>query len=116
MSDNNDNVIDFFKRSSKGMGAKGLENNSSGKFFKGFPYIKLAKDANGNYFNRESLTEYSKKVFYIVTVMRDCAPSVALYIYKVSQAALTDFLLEFKNNNSDGEIVDIDKYIPEDLA
>lgn len=116
MSDNNDNVIDFFKRSSKGMGAKGLGNNSQEKFFKGFPYIKLAKDTNGNHFKRESLIEYSKKVFYIVTVMRDCPPSVALYKYKVPQASLTDFLIEFKNNSSDGEIVDIDRYIPEDLA
>ncbi len=114
MSDNNDNVIDFFKRSTKSpLGSDGLAKE---KFFKGFPYVKLTKDSNGNFFSKEYLIEYSKKIYYIVTVMRENSPCTALYKYKVSQASLTDFLNEFKNNNTYGQIIDIDKYIPEDLA
>ena len=110
MSDNSDNIIDFFKHSSNTKGSKKKESVDS------FPYIKLVKDTNGNYFSEESLREYSKKVCYIITLMRKNQPSVALYKYKVPQEYLVKFLNEVNSKNFDGELVDIEKYIPEDLA
>ena len=112
MSDNSDNIIDFFKRSADVAAREIQKRNNKDSF----PYIKLTKDTNGNYFSEESLREYSKKVCYIITIMKKNPPSVALYKYKVSQNDLLDFLNEFNKRTSDGELVDIEKYIPEDLA
>ena len=108
MSDNNDKIIDFYKRSA------GIERTSKDKFFSSFTCVKLVKDDNGNYFSEEILREYSKDICYIVTIMKKNIPSVALYKYKVPQESLAEFLTELKK--SAGELVDIDKYIPEDLA
>ncbi len=106
--DKSDNVIDFFKKSAKISGGQ--------KFFKGFPYIKITKDDNGNLFKEEFLTEYAKRCFYIVSVVRSMGLGSAIYKYKVPYASLIDFLNEFKNNESYGKIIDIERYIPEDLA
>lgn len=118
MADNNDNVIDFFKRPVNKEAAykNSSDKKSEDKFYKKFPYVKLIKDNNGNFFNKESIREYSQKICYIVTVMRSNAPAAALYRYKVPHSSLCRFLNEFEKNAADGEIVDIEKYIPEDLA
>lgn len=108
MSDNNDNVIDFFKRQQPF-----IDKSTSDDLIKGkFPYIKLTKDGNGNYYSKESLREYSQKVCYIITIIKESMPSIALYKYKVPQP----FLKEFLNKFSIEEIVEIEKYIPDDLA
>ena len=110
--DNNDknNVINIFKRpSSNG----DIENQ---RFFKGFPYVKIMKDENGNYFKEEALREYAQKCFYIVTVMKKNGIGVGLYKYKVPYQSLLKFLNEFRYNKSYGEVIDIERYIPEDLA
>lgn len=105
MSDNNDNIIKFNKHTQK------INKDS---FFENYPYIKLTRDTNGNLFNETYLREYSEKVCYIVTVMKKNQPSIALYKYKVEQRDLVDFLNELKK--SDSYMIDIEKYIPENLA
>ena len=116
MSDNNDKVIDFLKRMGSTTAGLSGRGDKSGSIKDKFPFIKLIKDANGNYYSKEALREYSKKVCYIVTVMKENPPSVALYKYTVPQSYLVEFLYEFSKKNSDGEIIDIEKYIPENLA
>ena len=113
-NNNNDNVIDFSKHAGKSLSE--FNNSFEDNFLKRFPYIKLTKDSNGNYFSKEYLTEYSKKICYIVTLMKEHKPSIALYKYKVPHCDLIDFLNEFKKNNYYDEIIDIEKYIPENLA
>ena len=49
MSDSNDKVINLFKKSGQNV------QNFQPRFFKGFQYLKITKDDNGNYF------VYSKK-------------------------------------------------------
>ena len=48
--------------------------------------------------------------------MRKNPPSVALYKYKVPQSFLTYFFTEIQKDELNNEIVDIEKYISEDLA
>ena len=109
MSDNcNDKVINLFKKSKNN-----LENQ---RFFKGFPYIKISKDENGNYFKEEALLDYASRCFYIVTVMKKNGVGVSLYKYKVPYDSLLKFLNEFRNNKSFGVVIDIERYVPEDLA
>jgi hypothetical protein len=110
MDKNNDNVINLFNKSSSD------KNNDSQRLFKGIPYIKITKDENGNYFKEEALKEYAEKCFYIITVMKRNGIGVGLYKYKVPYASLLDFLNEFRINRSYGQVIDIERYIPEDLA
>ncbi len=111
MSDNkNDKIIDIFRKPSQS------GDNIRHRFFKGFQYVKITKDENGNYYKEEALREYAKKCFYIISVMRKNALGVALYKYKVPYDSLLNFFNKFRNTEAYGEIIDIERYIPEDLA
>ena len=114
MSDNiNDKVIDIFNKH-KNQALE--ENDEKVKFFKGFNYVRLDRDLNGKRFKEANLLEYSKKCLYIVRVMREKDKDVALYNYKVPHNRLVEFISKFANNELNGKIIEIDKYIPEDLA
>lgn len=109
-NDKNDNVINLFQKS------KHNAENGNLKLFKGFPYVKLLKDENGNLFKEESLLEYADRCFYIVSAIKKNGINAVLYKYKVPFDSLFDFLKEFKQNESYGKVIDIERYIPEDLA
>lgn len=109
MRKDNDKVINLFKNSHN-------SDDTQKRFFKGFQYVKITKDENGNYFKEESLRDYVQKCFYIVTVMKNNGIGIALYKYKVPYESLLNFLNQFRNNKSYGEVIDIERYIPEDLA
>ncbi|MCD7879420.1 MAG: hypothetical protein LUG16_05760 [Candidatus Gastranaerophilales bacterium] len=84
--------------------------------FKGFQYVKITKDENGNYFKEDSIREYVSKCFYIISVMKKTGIGTAIYKYKVPYMSLLDFIDKFKINKDYGEIIDIERYIPEDSA
>ncbi|MDD3236729.1 MAG: hypothetical protein PHV37_01360 [Candidatus Gastranaerophilales bacterium] len=86
------------------------------KYFKGFNYVRFDKDLNGRPFNEEHLVEYSEKCEYIIRVMREKSTHVALYNYKVPHDKLIEFISKFANNELNGKIIEIDKYIAETLA
>ncbi len=110
MSDNNDKVVDIFKKTPQD------GDTLRQRFFKGFQYVKLTKDEGGNYFKEDEIRTYAQKTFYIVTVMKKNGIGVALYKYKVPYDSLLNFFNKFRNNESYGEIIDIERYVPEDLA
>ena len=108
--DTNDKVIDFSKKSNL------VDGNQQKSFIKEFQYVKLTKDDNGNSFKEEHLIENAKRTFYIVTVVKNNGIGAALYKYKVPYDAFLDFLNEFRITESNGKIIDIKRYVPEDLA
>ena len=108
-----DNVVDIFKRHNN---PNDVSDNKNLKFFAGFNYVKLSKDANGNPFVKSNLLEYAKVCRYIVRVMRELNSQVFLYNYDVSSDELFDFLKKFKENELNGKIIEIEKYITDDLA
>ena len=110
MDKTNDKIIDFLKKSNK------PNNGGQTRVFKGFQYIKLNKDENGNLFKEDSLLEYAKRCFYIVTVVKNNGIAPALYKYKVPYESLLDLLNEFRTTSDYGKIIDIERYVPEDLA
>ncbi len=110
MKNDNDKVINLFKNSSNN------DDTAQKRFFKGFQYVKITRDENGNYFKEEALREYAQKCFYIITVMKNNGIGVGLYKYKVPYESLLNFLNQFRNNKSYGEVIDIERYVPEDLA
>ncbi len=86
------------------------------KHFAGFNYVKLDADVNGHQFKQENLLEYAENCHYMVKVMRKLNKKVYLYNYNVPSAKLLDFMLMFRNKELDGTIIEIDKFIPQDLA
>lgn len=112
IKDINNKVIDIFNRHKD----ESLQEDEKVKFFKGFNYVRLDKDLNGKAFNESHLTEYSKKCQYIVRVMREKNNQVALYNYKVPHERIIEFISKFANNELNGKIIEIDKYVPEGLA
>ena len=108
----NDKVIDIFRKHEDASGG----DDARVKFFKGFNYVRFDRDVNGNPFKESYLLEYAKKCQYIVRVMKEKDGNVALYNYKVPHDKVIEFIGKFANNELSGKIIEIDKYIPEDLA
>lgn len=109
--DINKKVIDIFSKHNKS-----VPSAEKVRFYAGFNYVKLSKDTNGNCFNEEHLRTFSENCHYIVSVMRKFDEQVFLYNYDVPHKDLYKFLKSFEENTLDGEIVEIEKYIPEGLA
>lgn len=106
-------VVDIFKRHNSS--DKKVKDKSL-KFFAGFNYVKLSKDVNGNPFIKQNLLDYAQTCRYIVRVMRELNNQVFLYNYDVDSDELFEFLKKFKENELNGQIIEIEKYITEDLA
>jgi hypothetical protein len=112
MSDNNnENVVNFAHRVKSE-----IPKSISIRNFYGFDYIKIDKDLNGNPLIKESLLEYANCIKYIVRVLREQDNKVFLYDYYVPQYKLARFLLDVENGKFDGQVIEVEKYIPEDLA
>ena len=86
------------------------------KFFAGFSYVKLKRDSNGKKFVKSQLTSYAEKCHYIVSVMREVDGETCLYNYNVKSVDLPKFIKAFENDTLNGTIIEIEKYVPEDLA
>ncbi len=108
---NNKNILKFSNR------AKSVGSKKSGiKEFQGFEYIKMDKDLNGTPFIKESLEEYADSCRYMVRVMREKDKKVCLYNYYIPQDSWCMFLTKIENGEFDGRVIEVEKYIPEDLA
>lgn len=86
------------------------------KSYLGFEYIKLKKDVNGNEFNIEHLHEYSKENRYNVSVVRKVGSETFVYNFFVEGSNLNLFFDAYFNGKIEGDIIDIDKLKPENLA
>lgn len=106
-------IINIFSKHIKN---KPVGDNEKVKNFAGFSYVRLDKDVNGYSFKEENLLEYAEECRYIVKVMRAKDGKPSLYNYNVSNDKLLDFLLMFRNNELNGSIIEIDKFLPKDLA
>ena len=108
----NEKVINLF---TKNKTSKRTSKSDVIKEFAGFSYVRMDKDANGYDFKEKQLLSYAKKCHYIVKVMREKNGKPALYSYNVSSEKLLDFLLMFRNNELNGSIIEIDKFLPKNI-
>ncbi len=107
----NDKILKFSNRPIHKYG-----NKAEIKNFQGFDYVKMEKDLNGTPFIRESLQEYANECKYMIRVMREENNKVFLCNYYVPQERLCEFLTKIENKEFDGQVIEVEKYIPEDLA
>ena len=105
-------VINIF---SKHIQNKDDKPNKNVKHFAGFSYVRIDNDINGYPFKEEKLLNYAKQCHYIVKVMREKNGHPSLYSYNVPSDKLLDFLLMFRNNELNGSIIEIDKFLPKNI-
>ena len=114
MSDEiNKNVINLFAAKSKEELSK--EEQKKIKYYAGFDYVKVKRDSNGNKFRKDYLLKYASQCRYMVTVMRETDGEIDLYSYDVPNADLFKFMKSFEENPLDGTIIEINKYIPDEI-
>ena len=110
MEEDKKNILNFAGKSRKSGSKKSGVNGHK------YPYIKTKKDLNGNSFNKVSLLEYARDCRYVVRIMREENGEVCLYGYLVPYDELTLFLNETEKKDFDGQVIEVEKYIPKDLA
>ena len=111
--DINKKVISIFKSQKNDLKPEYKEKI---KYFAGFNYVKLKRDIAGKKFVALNLEKYAKKCRYIVSVMRTVDDEVCLYNYDIKGSELPDFMKALENKTLIGKLIEIEKYIPEDLA
>ncbi len=85
-------------------------------FLSGFSYVKTKKNLDGKLFNPASLLKYADKCKYLVSIMKKEDGTVYLYRYLVPHGDLANFLYEVQKEDFDGDLIEVEKYVPEDLA
>ena len=78
----------------------------------GHECVIMETDLNGKPFIKNSLLEYADKCNYVVRIMKEVNGKCLLYNYLVTQNELSDFLVKMKEFT----LIEIEKYISEDLA
>ena len=64
----------------------------------------------------QQTVKYAEKCRYIVSVMRTVDDEVCLYNYDIKGSELPEFMKALENKTLMGKLIEIEKYIPEDLA
>ena len=78
--------------------------------------VTVKTDKHGNPFNREELLEDAILTEYIVKVLIDTPNGSYINNYKVSGEKILGFLSKFTSRKKQGQVIEIDKYIADDLA
>ena len=113
MDNISDKVINIFK--AKNAGFEKSENTNI-KFFAGVDYVRMDEDVNGHAFNKDNLIKQAEKFSYIVRVLKPKNGKQSLYNYNVPYDKLVKFISMFQTNELSGTIIEIDKFIPNELA
>ncbi len=114
MDDNNENVISIFERhkANKPFSTDAKVVKCDDDIY----CVTVKKDKHGNPFNKEELIEDAMLTEYIVKVLIDTPQGSYINNYKVSGDKIIGFLSKFANRKKQGQVIEIDKYIPDDLA
>ncbi|MBO6273300.1 hypothetical protein J6O48_11050 [bacterium] len=107
------NVINMFNRHNSDLPQ---DTEEQIKYFAGFNYVKLKRDTNGKKFVESQLISYAQKCHYIVSVLRNVDGENCLYNYDIKSSDLPNFIKALENKTLKGTLIEIEKYIPEDLA
>lgn len=114
MSDDiNKKVIKMFNRHNSDLPQ---DTEEKIKFFAGFNYVKLKRDVNGKKFVESQLLSYAEKCHYIVSVLRKVDGENCLYNYDIKSSDMPKFMKALDSNTIAGTLIEIKKYVPEDLA
>jgi len=114
MEDIDKNVVSIFKRHKEN---KSIASDAKVVQCDDNIYCVTVKtDKHGNPFNREELLEDAKLTEYIIKVLIDTPQGSYINNYKVTGDKILGFLGKFTNRKKQGQVIEIDKYIPDELA
>lgn len=109
-------MVDKFDKKVINLFSKQKIEDENIRYFAGFEYVRYDKDLNGNPFIEQNLLDYANSCHYIVRIMKERGKNISLYNYDVPSEKLYEFMEKFYKNELQGTIIEIEKYIPEDLA
>ena len=84
--------------------------------YEGFEYTKLTRDVNGFSLNFEHLKNYGEKNRYAISVLRKIKNKTYIYNYFVKNEELSKFFKCYFDGKIEGEIIEVEKLDPENLA
>ncbi|MFH0702534.1 MAG: hypothetical protein V2B14_03225 [bacterium] len=115
MSDNiNEKIISIFAKHKKKLSSD--DDEKVIRSIDGFYYICIKKDENNKYLDEKKLTDKSFKYSYIVKVMVKHSEHPYIYSFKVPGEKIVEFLKLYVNGEREGQIIEIDKYYPNEFA
>jgi hypothetical protein len=110
----NEKVINIFTRHKKQLPIADDEKVIRSE--DGFYYVCIKKDENGIPFDKDRLLNSASELQYIVKVMVTYQGHPHIYMYKVPSERLLEFLSPYMNKKKEGEIIEVEKYYPHELA
>jgi len=109
----NKKVIDLFSANKKTK----LRNNSEVcKNEAGYFYISIDADENGRHLDEEILLQRASEFHYIVKVMVKKSTKTCINNFKIPGDELLNFIKMHTDGKAEGQIIEIDKFFPEEWA
>ncbi len=82
----------------------------------GYYYVCLQKDLNGKHFDEKKLVKNANECYYIVKIMIKEGLQTFINSYKIPGNKILEFLKIYINGEKEGQIIEIDKFYPEEWA
>ena len=109
----NKKVIDIFSKNKK----SGTCNSSRVcKTSDDYLYVTIKKDENGRSFDEKTLLKKADKFYYIVKILIKDSPHPYINNFKIPGDKIIDFIKMYADENGEGQIIEIDKFYPEEWA
>lgn len=109
----NEKVINLFAAHKK---SKSCNNGQVCNTSDGYTYVTIKTDDNGRPFDEEKLIKNANEFYYIVKVMVKDGRHPYINNFKISAEKLLDFIKIYIEGKGEGQIIEIDKFYPEEWA
>ncbi|HSA06323.1 MAG TPA: hypothetical protein P5556_04015 [Candidatus Gastranaerophilales bacterium] len=109
----NKKVINLFSAHKK---AKSCQSGNVCKNSDGYFYISIETDENGRHFDEETLLERAGDFYYIVKVLVKNGLRASINNYKIPGDDLLKFIKIYIDGKGEGQIIEIDKFFPDEWA
>ncbi len=109
----NEKVINLFSGNKK---AKTCNNGEVCTNSRGYSYVTIKTDDHGRPFDEEKLLDNAYEFYYIVKVMVKDGKHPYINNFKISGDKLLDFIKIYTDGKGDGQIIEIDKFYPDEWA
>ncbi|OGI01164.1 MAG: hypothetical protein A2Y25_09030 [Candidatus Melainabacteria bacterium GWF2_37_15] len=111
--DINKKIINIFSAHKK---ARPCSGNQVCESAEGYSYVTIKADDNGRHFDEEKLLKNASSFYYIVKVMVKEGKHPYINNFKISGDKVLDFVKMYTDGKGEGQIIEIDKFYPEDWA
>jgi len=111
----NEKIIDIFTKNKKNAKTAVCEEKVC-TCEDGYYYVCMKSDLNGKHFDEAKLLNEANNCYYIVKVMIKQALHPYILNYKIPGTKILEFIKLYMSEDKEGQIIEIDKFYPEDWA